>query len=82
MARICELGCAQVSVEEIDKHTCKALHREGYMTSTGTPWPPSNDGCVIVRTLLKSNIAVVTGSNARLARFAETVATQLGGNGA
>ena len=46
VARICELGCAQVSVEEIDKHTCKALHREGYMTSTGTPWPPSNDGCV------------------------------------
>jgi len=37
---------------------------------------------VIVRTLLKSNIAVVTGSNARLARFAETVAAQLGGNGA
>jgi hypothetical protein len=35
-----------------------------------------------VRTLLKSNIAVVTGGNARLARFAETIAAQLGGNGA
>jgi hypothetical protein len=29
---------------------------------------------VIVRTLLKSNIAVVTGGNARLARFAATIA--------
>ena len=44
------------------------------MTSTGTPWPSSNDGKVIVRTLLKNRIAVVAGGNARVARFAETVA--------
>jgi hypothetical protein len=78
VARIRELGRAHVSVTEIDK----ALHREGYTTSTGKPWPSSNDGCVIVRTLLKSGIAVVAGGNARIARFAETVAAQLGGNGA
>ena len=78
VARICELGRARVSVPEIDN----TLHLEGHSTSTGTPWPARNDGCVVVRTLLKSGIPAISGGNERIARFIEKVAAALGGNGA
>eukprot|EP00900_Chrysochromulina_parva_P008459 jgi/Chrpa1/17614/Chrysochromulina_OHIO_Genome00023742-RA len=52
VARICELGLAQVSVTEIEKR----LHGEGHKTSSGTRWPAKNDGRVVVRILLNSGI--------------------------
>ena len=78
VARICELGRARVSVPEIDN----TLHLEGHSTSTGTPWPARNDGCVVVRTLLKSDIPAISGGNDKIARFISKVAATLGGNGA
>ena len=43
------LACPFWAVVEIDK----TLHRESFKTSTGTAWPPKNDGRVVVRILLQ-----------------------------
>ncbi|EOD06054.1 hypothetical protein EMIHUDRAFT_250045 [Emiliania huxleyi CCMP1516] len=51
--------------EEIDR----ALHLEGFLTSTGTPWPRSNDGRVVVRALLRAGVAPLPGGDARVARY-------------
>ena len=66
MARICELGLAQVSVTEIDK----TLHRECHKTSSGTRWPAKNDGRVVVRILLNSSITPVSG-DVRIVRYVQ-----------
>jgi hypothetical protein len=66
VARICELGLAQVSVTEIDK----TLHREGHKTSSGTRWPAKNDGRVVVRILLNSSITPVSG-DVRIVRYVQ-----------
>ena len=66
VARICELGLAQVSVTEIDK----TLHRECHKTSSGTRWPAKNDGRVVVRILLNSSITPVSG-DVRIVRYVQ-----------
>ncbi|EOD20625.1 hypothetical protein EMIHUDRAFT_208593 [Emiliania huxleyi CCMP1516] len=45
------------------------LHVEGFLTSTGTPWPRSNDGRVVVRALLRAGVAPLPGGDARVARY-------------
>ena len=42
---------------------------EGFLTSTGTPWPRSNDGRVVVRALLRAGVAPLPGGDARVARY-------------
>ena len=46
----------------------RALHRERYVTSTGTRWPSKNDGRVVVRLLINSGIRPVAG-DAKIARY-------------
>ena len=69
MARVCELGDEGASVVEIDR----TLHREGFRTSTGTAWPPKNDGRVVVRILLQNGRGVLAG-DARIKKYAQEYA--------
>jgi len=39
------------------------------LTSTGTPWPRSNDGRVVVRALFRAGVAPLPGGDARVARY-------------
>lgn len=72
VTRVCELGRANISVVEIDR----ILYRERFRTSSGTPWPPKNDGRVIVRLLLNSGINPVPGDT-RIKKYALEYAAKL-----
>lgn len=75
IARICELGRSGATVETIDA----SLSREGFRTSTGTPWPSRNDGRVVVRTLLRHGLQPIS-HDAKVASYAaEWAAKMLGG---
>ena len=69
---MCELGAAGASVVEIDR----TLHREKFRTSTGSLWPPKNDGRVVVRILLQNGIACVAG-DAKIRKYAEEYGAKL-----
>ena len=72
IARICELGRSGATVETIDA----SLSREGYRTSTGTPWPSRNDGRVVVRTLLRHGLQPVS-HDPKVASYATDWATKM-----